>query len=164
VFNVAWSPLLPDMLMSGSDDRTARVWRVSNKECQVLQGHVSNVRGLLWHSEIPFLVVTGSWDATIRMWDVRTASCLKVREIADWPCCGSNGSITETTYATAQMNHTTHVSKKGCGKIQDQLESQLLPVRFLLLHVLSKQATWLGSMFDMRAVILTHPRVSAMYA
>lgn len=25
VFNVAWSPLLPDMLLSGSDDRTARV-------------------------------------------------------------------------------------------------------------------------------------------
>lgn len=47
---------------------------------QVLQGHVSNVRGLLWHSEIPFLVVTGSWDATIRMWDVRTATCLKVRQ------------------------------------------------------------------------------------
>ena len=48
----------------------------------MLEGHVSNVRGLLWHTEIPFLVVTGSWDATIRMWDIRTASCLKVRSRA----------------------------------------------------------------------------------
>ena len=80
VFNVTWSPLLPDTLLSGSDDRTARVWNAGTKESKALVGHTMNVRGLLWHSEIPWLCLTGSWDSTIRLWDVRSCTCLKVNK------------------------------------------------------------------------------------
>lgn len=59
-FSVAWSPLLPDLLLSGSDDATARVWDVKAATCvALLLGHASEVRALCWHPEIPWLVFTG---------------------------------------------------------------------------------------------------------
>eukprot|EP00899_Mesostigma_viride_P007613 jgi/Mesvir1/16853/Mv15740-RA.3 len=93
VFNVAWSPLIDGRLMSGSDDKTIRVWDVqlptpgtaptagtsgNFTEVAVLVGHTSNVRALEWHSELPWVVVSGSWDASIRVWDTRTSACLAV--------------------------------------------------------------------------------------
>eukprot|EP00803_Ostreobium_quekettii_P001134 evm.model.scf_469.5 EVM.evm.TU.scf_469.5 scf_469:36329-42880(+) len=77
VFNVAWSPLVPNILLSGSNDRTARVWDVESGTCtRVLQGHTQNVRGLAWHPEIHHIVITGSWDATVRVWDTQTGESL----------------------------------------------------------------------------------------
>jgi WD40 repeat protein len=80
VFNVAWSTLLPDMLMSGSDDRNVHIWDTTkpSQSAACLRGHTQNVRALNWHSEIPWMVVTGSWDSTIRVWDFRDGRCLRV--------------------------------------------------------------------------------------
>jgi WD40 repeat protein len=59
-FSVAWSPLLPGLLLSGSDDATARVWDVGSGTCvALLLGHVTEVRALCWHPEVPWLVFTG---------------------------------------------------------------------------------------------------------
>ena len=33
VFNTVWSPLLPDTLASGSDDKTVRVWNAKEGTC-----------------------------------------------------------------------------------------------------------------------------------
>ena len=46
-------------LLSGSDDKTARVWDTISGQLVVLQGHRDHVRGLVWHTEIPYLVITG---------------------------------------------------------------------------------------------------------
>jgi histone-binding protein RBBP4 len=59
-FSVAWSPLLPGLLLSGSDDATARVWDVqSGTRVALLLGHTTEVRALCWHPEVPWLVFTG---------------------------------------------------------------------------------------------------------
>lgn len=59
-FSVAWSPLLSGLLLSGSDDATARVWDVQSGTCvALLLGHVTEVRALCWHPEVPWLVFTG---------------------------------------------------------------------------------------------------------
>ena len=89
-FNVAWNPLVRNLLASGSDDKTVRVWNVGPKEeasasstsscTRILRGHKSRVRGLRWHTEVPWLLVSGSWDATLRLWDVRDGTCLQVCE------------------------------------------------------------------------------------
>ena len=34
-FNVAWSPLLPNVLASSSDDLTVRVWNATSGDCTV---------------------------------------------------------------------------------------------------------------------------------
>ncbi|GMH38156.1 hypothetical protein BSKO_06040 [Bryopsis sp. KO-2023] len=77
VFNVQWSPLVADWLLSCSDDTTARVWDAATGDCVAeLKGHMSKTRGLLWHTTLDNIVITGSWDATMRIWDVKTATCL----------------------------------------------------------------------------------------
>lgn len=77
-FSVLWSPL-PHLLLSGSDDTTARVWDTHAGSCvALLAGHKTEVRALCWHPEVPWLVLTGSWDATIRCWDWRRQSAVYV--------------------------------------------------------------------------------------
>lgn len=59
-FSVLWSPLLPHLLLSGSDDATARVWDTQSGSCvALLAGHRTEVRALCWHPELPWLVLTG---------------------------------------------------------------------------------------------------------
>ncbi len=82
VFSVAWNPVDPDLLVSGSDDKTVRAWNVAKheflplKDQMVLEGHSNNVRGLVWCSEIPYMVLSGSWDGSIKIWDTRIKKCV----------------------------------------------------------------------------------------
>ena len=55
----AGAALLQGLLLSGSDDMTARVWDTVSGQLVVLQGHRDHVRGLVWHTEVPYLVITG---------------------------------------------------------------------------------------------------------
>lgn len=59
VFNTAWSPLLPNMVASGSDDRAVRVWDIESERSYELTGHTENVRALVWHTEIPYIILSG---------------------------------------------------------------------------------------------------------
>eukprot|EP00929_Paragymnodinium_shiwhaense_P078519 TRINITY_DN40719_c0_g1_i1.p1 TRINITY_DN40719_c0_g1~~TRINITY_DN40719_c0_g1_i1.p1 ORF type:complete len:1260 (-),score=209.45 TRINITY_DN40719_c0_g1_i1:239-4018(-) len=80
VFNIAFHPVCPDLIASGSDDKTVRVWKwaagAPGRQCRRLVGHTNYVRGLLWHSELAHILFSGSWDATIRVWNVATGTCL----------------------------------------------------------------------------------------
>jgi WD repeat-containing protein 17 len=90
VFNAIWSPLLPGIIASGSDDTSVRIWCLPDSvlaggdntsestEMAVLLGHTNRVRALSWHTESPRLLFSGSWDCSIRMWDVKTGECLQV--------------------------------------------------------------------------------------
>lgn len=72
-----WSSQLKDnIVVSGSTDRTLRVWNAETGECiHVLQGHTSTVRCLAMHEN---KVVSGSRDGTLRVWDVKQGLCLSV--------------------------------------------------------------------------------------
>lgn len=83
VFNIAFHPLCPMLIASGSDDKTVRVWNwqpenSGSQELRRMGGHTAYVRGLLWHSELAHILFSGSWDATIRVWNVATGTCLHV--------------------------------------------------------------------------------------
>ncbi|KAF4721912.1 WD repeat-containing protein 17 [Perkinsus olseni] len=79
-FNVLPHPLLPDIIASGGDDSTIRVWSCSPAPgcLRVLHGHQSKVRALAWHHEVPAVLLSGSWDGTIRVWDVPAGCCIHV--------------------------------------------------------------------------------------
>ena len=79
-----FSPVLPNICASGSDDRTIRIWRTDQSESPVSvcggegvkNSHMQNVRALCFVPEIPFALLSGSWDATIKMWDIRNGNHL----------------------------------------------------------------------------------------
>lgn len=78
VFNVAWHPIFPHVLLSGSNDRTVRVWDTNTGQSKVLVGHENNVRALAWSPEMPHIALSGSWDGTIRVWDTCSERCIAV--------------------------------------------------------------------------------------
>ncbi|EGD76745.1 hypothetical protein PTSG_08097 [Salpingoeca rosetta] len=60
--------------VSGSCDRTVRVWDLERLQClHVLRGHTSTVRCV---AITDGLVFSGARDAAVRVWDVATGNCL----------------------------------------------------------------------------------------
>lgn len=59
-------------IISGSDDKTVRVWDYQTKQCvQVLSGHTANVSTVMMHPQLP-IIMTGSEDGTARVWHSST--------------------------------------------------------------------------------------------
>eukprot|EP00435_Cladocopium_sp_Y103_P033368 s2162_g8.t1 len=55
-------------IISGSDDRTVKIWDYQTKQCiQTLTGHTNNVSYALFHPALP-IILTGSEDGTVRIW------------------------------------------------------------------------------------------------
>ena len=70
-------PAFP-ILITGSYDRTARVWNLeTGREIHCLTGHTRAVRALQFDEA---KLITGSMDSTMRVWDWRTGKCLRVLE------------------------------------------------------------------------------------
>ncbi|KAH9932166.1 WD40-repeat-containing domain protein [Amylocystis lapponica] len=70
-------PAFP-VLISGSYDRTARVWNLeTGTEVHCLTGHTRAVRALQFDEA---KLITGSMDHTMRVWNWRTGKCLRTLE------------------------------------------------------------------------------------
>ncbi|KAK8844097.1 hypothetical protein IAR55_006891 [Kwoniella newhampshirensis] len=66
------------VLITGSYDRTVRVWNLdSGEEVRVLSGHTRAVRALQFDQ---MLLFTGGMDGTVRMWNWRAGECLRVMD------------------------------------------------------------------------------------
>ncbi len=79
--------------MSGSTDRSLKVWNADTGECMhTLYGHTSTVRCMHLHKN---RVVSGSRDATLRMWDIETGECLHmlVGHVAAVRCVQYDGRL-----------------------------------------------------------------------
>ncbi|WWC91153.1 uncharacterized protein L201_006094 [Kwoniella dendrophila CBS 6074] len=66
------------VLITGSYDRTVRVWNLdSGEQVRVLTGHTRAVRALQFDQ---MLLFTGAMDGTVRMWNWRAGECLRVMD------------------------------------------------------------------------------------
>ena len=66
----------PSHSLSGSEDKTVRVWNaVAGELVTVLRGHEHVVRSIVVREK---QVYTGSWDATVRVWSAESWGCVKV--------------------------------------------------------------------------------------
>lgn len=67
-------------LVSGSRDKTIKVWDVSVGQCLfTLIGHDNWVRGVCWHPGGKY-IVSSSDDKTLRVWDIVNKRCSKTLE------------------------------------------------------------------------------------
>ena len=68
VTSVSFSPN-NQYVVSGSGDRTVRIWSVESGECvtrKTLEGHTDKVHGVSFSPNNQY-VVSGSWDKTVRI-------------------------------------------------------------------------------------------------
>ena len=63
------------MLVSGSADRTLRVWNLESRRCvAVLRGHIGTVEAV---DALGDCVVSGGADGTVRVWCLITMRCTR---------------------------------------------------------------------------------------
>ncbi len=79
VTSVSWSPDGRHAL-SGSEDKTLRLWEVSSGEClRTFEGHTSRVTSVAWSPDGRH-ALSGSYDHTLRLWEVSSGECLRTFE------------------------------------------------------------------------------------
>ena len=60
-------------VVSGSDDRTLRLWEVASGASRVLEGHGGAVKAVAFSPDGRH-VVSGSDDGTLRLWEVASGA------------------------------------------------------------------------------------------
>lgn len=77
VSDLAFSPINSDILASGSDDLTIRLWSVAQKKCiRILKKHTYHITTVAFNSKGSMLI-SGSADETIVLWDLTSGRSLK---------------------------------------------------------------------------------------
>ncbi|XP_041050417.1 WD repeat-containing protein 38-like [Carcharodon carcharias] len=67
-----------ELLLTGSDDCSARVWDVGNRKLlSKVTGHTGPVKACAFSADST-LFATGSCDCTVRVWNTKTGACLHI--------------------------------------------------------------------------------------
>ncbi|EEB07521.1 U3 snoRNP protein Utp15 [Schizosaccharomyces japonicus yFS275] len=110
--------------LSGSDDKTVRVWDLSTGRTTVeLTGHEDYVRCASWSSATR--LVSGSYDGTVHLWDIRSSN----PKVMSW----SHG---EAVDAVLSMKSGTAVISAGgpSVKVWDLVAGRSIPMKTLINH------------------------------
>ena len=69
---LAWNPLVPELLLTGADDGSFKVWDArKRKNCLAhFHWHKEPVTSLAWHPQDETLLIVASADDTVSLWDM----------------------------------------------------------------------------------------------
>jgi WD40 repeat protein len=83
---VQFHPTDPGQLVTGSDDKTVKLWSVADGQClQTLRGHGNWAARHQFHPTGPGQLVNGSWDKTVNVRSVADGQCLQtLRGHGNW--------------------------------------------------------------------------------
>ncbi|RWS16790.1 lissencephaly-1-like protein [Dinothrombium tinctorium] len=96
-------------LVSGSRDKTIKIWDVSVGLCLfTLIGHDNWVRGVCWHPGGKY-IVSASDDKTLRIWDVVNKRCSKTLEAHSHFCTTIDFHPTSPFVITGSVDQTVKV-------------------------------------------------------
>ncbi|XP_070571050.1 F-box/WD repeat-containing protein 7-like [Ptychodera flava] len=127
------------ILVSGSQDRTARVWDLHSLQClHILDGHTEYVTCLKLKGNI---VVTGCSDGIVRAYDVKTGRCLKKLQghTSGVECLCFDGQ----TIVSAANDKTVRVWLYHSGKCQHVLRGHQDDIEFLCMYKdMAVSASW----------------------
>lgn len=76
-----------DIIVSGSEDKSIKVWNYEGECVNELVGHTDAVTCVQFHQQS---VISGSFDFTIKFWDTQNGVCIRT---IDWICAEGHTRI-----------------------------------------------------------------------
>ncbi|MBD2165121.1 hypothetical protein H6G04_11980 [Calothrix membranacea FACHB-236] len=120
---IAYHPIFPDMIATGSEDRTVRLWTTDGK-CQILAGHTDLIFSVDFTPD-GLTLASASADRTIRLWDVTTGDCTHI-------LYGHTGMVTGVAFshdgsflASSCYDNHIRIWDTATGKLLDTLPVHL---------------------------------------
>ncbi|KAI7882363.1 putative platelet-activating factor acetylhydrolase ib alpha subunit [Lichtheimia hyalospora FSU 10163] len=95
-------------VITGSRDKTIKVWDSSGQLLHTLGGHDNWVRGLVVHPSGKYLL-SASDDKTLKIWDLKTGRCMKTLEAHDHFVTCISYCMISPVVATGSVDQTVKV-------------------------------------------------------
>ncbi|HEY7326263.1 MAG TPA: protein kinase [Gemmataceae bacterium] len=138
------------LALSGSADRTLRIWQTDEGRClHTLEGDMGGVTSTALSGEGHF-ALSGSTDAAVKLWDVRTGDCLRTcRE--DLDVLTSVSLSTDARLAvSASVDGTVHIWDVSAGRLLHVLHGHTCPVHSVALSADGRFALSGSALFIIR--------------
>jgi len=146
VLDVAFNPFNPNMIASGSDDCSVKVWVIPeeglkenmNDAALTLNGHGRKVGLVKWHPTCENILFSMSTDLTLRAWDITTGE-----QVRDYP--GHTDTIYSMSFNADGSKFVTTCKDKKV-RIFDTLTSECLFTASGHEGTKSSRAVWLTNL------------------
>jgi len=85
VLDVAFNPFNDNIIASGAEDATLRIWQINcengvvkpqNEQLAIMKGHARRVQRVVWNQAVNGCIATFGAENSIKVWDVAKASCI----------------------------------------------------------------------------------------